>query len=144
MHNESRRHGIGDSAVVRPAGMPRCSLQGLVLSLVLVGNPVWSQVCDVQPSQASMVLANFQRVLKEGDFASAQDYAERSQRGLDQLANQARRCGCEPARTGFESAAAEMRTARFADSRKALHAVVERATVTFDRAMAEQRRCAGG
>ncbi|MBL8493846.1 MAG: hypothetical protein KAX84_08780 [Burkholderiales bacterium] len=103
-----------------------------------------AQTCDIQPTQAQMVQANFQRIAKEGDFASAQDYAERARRGLDQLGAQARRCGCESAQAGFEDAAREMRQARLAESRAALRQVAERAAARFEAAMALQRACGGG
>lgn len=102
-----------------------------------------AQGCDSNPTQAPMVQANFQRVAKEGDFASALDYAERAQRGLDQLAAQARRCECTTAQTGFEAAAREMRRAKVAESRKVVRDITAKASALFDAAMAEQRKCAG-
>lgn len=90
-----------------------------------------------------MVQANFQRVAKEGDFASSLDYAERAQRGLDQLAAQARRCECAAAQIGFEAASREIRRAKFADSRKAVREIAAKANLLFDEAIVEQRRCAG-
>ena len=105
--------------------------------------PARAQTCDSQPTQAQMVRANFQRVAKEGDFAFTQDYAERAQRGLEQLAALARRCGCEAAQSGFEAAAGEMRRARVAESRKAVREVASRAETLFDAAMVEQKKCAG-
>ena len=118
----------------------QCVLLGLALFAFVL--PADAQTCDSQPTQAQMVRANFQRVAKEGDFASAQDYAERAQRGLDQLAAQARRCECGAAQIGFETAAREIRRAKLAESRKALREIVERATPLFDAAMVEQRKCA--
>lgn len=116
----------------------------LLLSTALIGAaPAAAQSCDARPSQGPFVQANFQRIAKEGDLASAQDFADRARRGLDQLATEARRCGCEAAQTSFEAAAAQMRLARSAESRKALREVTDRAAAQFDAAMAEQRKCAG-
>lgn len=113
----------------------------LALLIALLPAAAVGQTCDIQPTQAQMVQANFQRIAKEGDFASAQDYAERARRGLDQLGAQARRCGCDAAQAGFEAAAKAMRAARLAESRKALRDVAERVAKQFDDAMAEQRKC---
>lgn len=117
-------------------------LRVLALLLSLSPSLAAAQSCDEQPTQAQMVEANYQRIAKEGDFASAQDFAERARRGLDQLAAQARRCGCEAAQQGFEAAAKEMRRARTAESRKALREIAVRSASLFDGAMREQRRCA--
>lgn len=105
--------------------------------------PARALACDSKPTQAQMVQANFQRVAKEGDFASALDYAERAGRGLEQLAALARRCDCVAARSGFEAAASELRRAKVAESRKAVREVAERAAALFDAAMLELRKCAG-
>jgi ATP/maltotriose-dependent transcriptional regulator MalT len=102
-----------------------------------------AQGCDARPQQSQFVQANFQRIAIEGDLASAQDFADRARRGLDQLASEARRCGCEAAQTRFEAAAAQMRLARSAESRKALREVTQQAVTQFDAAMAEQRKCGG-
>jgi len=118
-----------------------CLLPCVALLSSLLPVEAGAQTCDIQPTQAQMVQANFQRIAKEGDFASALDYAERARRGLDQLGAQARRCGCEAAQAGFEAAAKEMRNARVAESRKALRELVERVSQQFDGAMAEQRKC---
>jgi Xaa-Pro aminopeptidase len=115
----------------------------LALLIALLPAAAVGQTCDIQPTQAQMVQANFQRIAKEGDFASAQDYAERARRGLDQLGAQARRCGCESAQTGFEDAAREMRKTRLAESRAALRQVAERASAAFEAAMVLQRVCGG-
>lgn len=122
---------------------------GIALAGVLLGAalsaaalPANAQICDSKPTQAQMVQTNFQRVAKEGDFASTLDYAERAQRGLEQLAAQARRCECVAAQTGFAAAANEMRRAKIAESRKAVREVAARAAALFDAAMVEQRRCA--
>lgn len=125
---------------VRRSG-PYVVLPAAALLLALLPVAGGAQTCDIQPTQAQMVQANFQRIAKEGDFASALDYAERARRGLDQLGAQARRCGCESAQAGFEAAAKEMRAARLAESRKALRDLVERVSKQFDAAMAEQRKC---
>jgi hypothetical protein len=117
------------------------ALLGFALSAVAL--PARAQSCDSRPVQAQMVQANFQRLAKEGDFASTLDYAERAQRGLEQLAAQARRCACEAAQYGFDEAAGEMRRAKVADSRMAVREVAARAAARFDVAMAEQRKCAG-
>ncbi len=105
--------------------------------------PAFAQSCESRPVQAQMVQLNFQRVAKEGDFASALDYAERAQRGLEQLAAQARRCACEAAQHGFDEAAGEIRRAKAADSRTAVREVAARAAARFDAAMIEQRKCTG-
>jgi hypothetical protein len=105
--------------------------------------PAFAQSCESRPVQAQMVQLNFQRIAKEGDFASTLDYAERAQRGLEQLAAQARRCACEAAQHGFDEAAGEMRRARVADSRMAVREIAARAAARFDAAMADQRKCAG-
>lgn len=115
----------------------------LGIALLAAVLPARAQTCDSQPTQAQMVRANFQRVAKEGDFASTQDYAERAQRGLEQLAAQARRCGCAAAQSGFEEAAREMQRAKVAQSRKAVREVADRAATLFDAAMVEQKKCAG-
>lgn len=117
------------------------ALLGLALSTAAL--PARGQSCESRPNQAQMVQANFQRVAKEGDLVSALDYAERAQRGLEQLAAQARRCGCEAAQRRFEEAAGEMRRAKAAESRMVVREVATRAAATFDSAMAEQRKCAG-
>lgn len=115
----------------------------LGFALFAAGLPARAQSCEIRPVQAQMVQANFQRLAKEGDFASTLDYAERAQRGLEQLAAQARRCACEAAQHGFDEAAGEMRRAKVADSRVAVREVAARAAARFDAAMVEQRRCAG-
>lgn len=115
----------------------------LGLALFTATLPARAQSCESRPNQAQMVQANFQRVAKEGDLVSAQDYAERTQRGLEQLAAQARRCGCDAAQRRFEEAAGEMRRAKASDSRKAMSEVATHAAATFDSGMAEQRKCAG-
>lgn len=117
------------------------ALLGLALSTAAL--PARAQSCEGRSNQAQMVQANFQRVAKEGDLVSALDYAERAQRGLEQLAAQARRCGCEAAQRRFEEAAGEMRRAKAAESRMVVREVATRAAATFDSAMAEQRKCAG-
>lgn len=115
----------------------------LVIGLAVATLPARAETCDAQPAQAQLVQANFQRVAKEGDFASTQDYAERAQRGLAQLAAQARRCGCDAAQAAFDAAAVEMRLAKVAESRKAVREIADRATAMFDAGMVEQRKCAG-
>lgn len=137
-----RRVLLSASARSRATGFAK---PGLLLGLAVFGvmPNAFSQSCDGQPTQAQMVQANFQRVAKEGDLASALDYAERAQRGLDQLAAHARRCECAAAQADFEAASREMRRAKLAQSRTAVRDVAAKTTVLFDAAMAELRRCAG-
>lgn len=122
----------------------RQSVAWLLLSTALAaGTEAAAQGCDARPPQSQFVQANFQRIAIEGDIATAQDFADRARRGLDQLASEARRCGCEAAQTNFEEAAARMRLARSAESRKNLREVTQQAVTQFDAAMAEQRKCGG-
>ncbi|MGB7990898.1 MAG: hypothetical protein WCF44_15980 [Candidatus Methylophosphatis roskildensis] len=122
----------------------RRRIAGVTLGIALAAAlPAGAQTCESPPTQAHLVQGNFQRVAKEGDFVTARDYAERTWRGLDQLAAQARRCGCAAAQSGFEAAASEMRLTKGTDTRKDLRAVADKAFALFEGAMAEQRKCAG-
>ena len=122
----------------------RRRIAGVTLGIALAAAlPAGAQTCESPPTQAHLVQGNFQRVAKEGDFVTARDYAERTWRGLDQLAAQARRCGCAAAQSGFEAAASEMRLTKATDTRKDLRAVADKAFALFEGAMAEQRKCAG-
>ena len=122
----------------------RRRIAGVTLGIALAAAlPAGAQTCESPPTQAHLVQGNFQRVAKEGDFVTARDYAERTWRGLDQLAAQARRCGCAAAQGGFEAAASEMRLTKATDTRKDLRAVADKAFALFEGAMAEQRKCAG-
>jgi len=116
---------------------------GLCLATALAAPAVaHAQGCDARPAQSQFVKDNLRRAGSEADLATAQDVADRARRGLDQLAIGAARCGCALAQSRFDAAAAEVRRARDAESRKELRDIVARALPVFDEAMAALRDCA--
>lgn len=136
-------NALPSKSTASPITRQRIAAVTLGFVLLAAALPVRGQSCESPPTQAHLVQGNFQRVAKEGDFVTARDYAERTWRGLDQLAAQARRCGCLAAQSGFEEAAIEMRRTKAAETRKDLRAVADKSLALFDSAMAEQRKCAG-
>jgi len=115
-----------------------------VLGAVLcaVTAPAQAQRCDARPPQSQFAREDLRRAVTEGDLATAQDFADRARRGLDQLAGVAARCACAPAQSKFEAASAQVRRARDAESRRELRDVVTGAAPMFDDAMLELRNCA--
>ncbi len=105
--------------------------------------PALPQGCDPRPQQIQFATDDLRRAGSEADLAIAQDFADRARRELDQLASGAARCGCEPAQTRFEVAAAQMRQARDAESRGDLRGIVAKTVSLFDEAMAALKDCAG-
>ena len=115
-----------------------------VLGAVLcaVTAPAQAQRCDARPPQSQFAREDLRRAVTEGDLATAQDYADRARRGLDQLAGVATRCGCAVAQAKFEATSAQVRHARDAESRRELRDVITAAVPMFDDAMMELRNCA--
>lgn len=101
-----------------------------------------AQGCDARPPQSQFVKENLRRAGAEADLATAQDVADRARRGLDQLATGAERCGCALAQSRFDAAAAQVRKARDAESRRQLRDIVALTLPLFDEAMAALRDCA--
>ena len=103
--------------------------------------PALAQRCDARPPQSQFARDDLRRAVVEGDLATAQDFADRARRGLDQLAGVAARCACAPAQSKFEAASAQVRRARDLESRRELRQVVTGAVPMFDDAMLELRHC---
>jgi hypothetical protein len=122
----------------------RQNLIRAVLGAVLcaVTAPAQAQRCDPRPPQSQFAREDLRRAATEGDLATAQDFADRARRGLDQLAGVATRCACAPAQAKFEAASAQVRHARDAESRRELRDVITGAVPMFDGAMLELRNCA--
>lgn len=117
---------------------------GLVVAAALAAPSLaLSQACDPRAPHAQFARDNLRRATAEGDLATAQDYADRARRQMEQLARGAERCGCTSAQPHFAAAAAELRKARDAESRRQLREVVGRAQPLFDGAMSDLRGCAG-
>jgi hypothetical protein len=102
-----------------------------------------AQGCDARPQQSQFAREDLKRAGTEPDLVIAQDFADRARRELEQLATGAARCGCAPAQARFEAAAAEVRRARDAETRRDLRDSVARTVPLFDGAMAALRECAG-
>lgn len=101
-----------------------------------------AQSCDSRPAQSHFAREDLRRAVSEGDFATAQDFSDRARRELEQLASIATRCGCAPAQSRFEAAAAQVHHARDAETRRELRDTVKQTIQLFDEAMLELRACA--
>lgn len=113
----------------------------LLLALVCVQSPAQAQVCDPRSSQSQITRENLLRASMDGDFPTAQDYADRGRRNLDQLAASAGRCDCPAAQARFEAAAGVARQSLDADNRKDLRAIVTRAVTAFEDGMGKLKEC---
>lgn len=100
-----------------------------------------AQDCHARWPQIQYARDDLQRAFTEGDLASAQDYADRARRRFDNLAVQAARCECPPAAARFEEAAAGLRRAQEAESRKELREVAAGAKAMFEAAQAQLEGC---
>lgn len=121
---------------------PRQLLPLLLLALVCVHSPARAQACDPRSSQSQITRENLLRASMDGDFPTAQDYADRGRRNLDQLAATAGRCDCPAAQARFEAAAGVARRALDTDNRKDLRAVATQAIAAFEDGMAKLKECA--
>lgn len=92
--------------------------------------------------QINFVQDNLHRVTIEGDLATAQDFADRARRQLDQLAGSARRCGCPPAQAKFEELVLELRRAQRLDNRKELRELAARVKLGFKDGVESLKTCA--
>lgn len=128
----------------RRSGRAQCNVAALLAALWMAAPmPALPQGCDPRPQQSHFAMDNLRRAGSEADLAIAQDFADRARRELDQLASGAARCDCEPAQTRFEAAAAQLRQAREAESRRDLRGIVAKTVPLFDEAMAALKDCAG-
>jgi hypothetical protein len=139
-----RQYPSRDSKMASQRLTLRQNLIRAVLGAVLcaVTAPALAQRCDARPPQSQFAREDLRRAVSEGDLATAQDYADRARRGLDQLAGVATRCGCAVAQAKFEATSAQVRHARDAESRRELRDVITAAVPMFDDAMMELRNCA--
>lgn len=101
-----------------------------------------AQSCDSRPAQSHFAREDLRRAVSDGDFATAQDFSDRARRELEQLASIAVRCGCGPAQSRFEAAAAQVHQARDAETRRELRKTVNETIRLFDEAMQALRHCA--
>lgn len=119
------------------------ALLGLLLvSLLSAPTVVRAVACDPRAPHVQIARDNLRRAASEGDLATAQDYADRARRQMEQLARGAERCGCDAAKPLFETAAAELRKARDSESRRDLRDAVGRMLPRFEAALDTLRRCA--
>ncbi len=116
---------------------------GMVLAAALSAPAfAFALSCDARAPHIQFARDNLRRAASEGDLPTAQDYADRARRQLEQLARGAERCGCAPAQPRFEAAAAQLRKARDAESRRQVRDIVGRVLPQFEEAMAVLRGCA--
>lgn len=117
-------------------------LAGLLCLVFFPATAVHAQQCDPRMPQINFVQDNLHRVTIEGDLATAQDFADRARRQLDQLAGSARRCGCPPAQAKFEELVLELRRAQRLDNRKELRELAARAKLGFKDGVESLKTCA--
>ncbi len=122
-------------------GKPAMTFRFVLLTLTLASTLVQAQVCDPRSSQSQITRENLLRASKDGDFPTAQDYADRSRRNLDQLAAGSGRCGCPAAQTRFEAAAGIARLALDADKRQDLRTSITQAITAFEDGMGKLKEC---
>ena len=114
----------------------------VLLTLTLASTLVQAQVCDPRSSLSQITREYLLRASKDGDLPTAQDYADRSRRNLDQLAAGSGRCGCPAAQSRFEAAAGIARLSLDADNRKDLRASITQAITGFEDGMGKLKDCA--
>lgn len=126
----------------------RCASVGRHIALVATAlmamlsvGPAMAQDCDARSPQLQFAREDLQRAANEGDLASAQDYADRARRRFDNLATLAARCDCPSAASKFEAAAAGMRRAQDAESRKELRETAIEARALFEAAQTQLQSC---
>jgi hypothetical protein len=119
------------------------AVAGMMLAAALLAPSVaFALACDARAPHVQFARDNLRRAASEGDLPTAQDYADRARRQMEQLARGAERCGCPVAQPVFEAAAAELRKARDAESRRQVRDIVARVQPRFEEAMAALRACA--
>ncbi|MBL8482229.1 MAG: hypothetical protein JNJ60_08545 [Rhodocyclaceae bacterium] len=92
-------------------------------------------------TELQFVKDGLQRAASEGDLVTAQDYADRVRRLLDQLSTAAVRCDCPPARDKFSAAAAAARRAAEQEQRRDLRTAVADTRTLFDEAYEAFKNC---
>jgi hypothetical protein len=110
--------------------------------LLALAGAAQAQQCDPRLPQVAFVQENLQRAATEGDLPTAQDFADRSRRQMDQLAGAARRCGCATAQTKFEELTLELRRAQGIEARKELRELIGRTKLGVGDAVAALKSCA--
>lgn len=120
----------------------RCFAQAATALMTMLSlGPAIAQNCDARWPQLQFARDDLQRATNEGDLASAQDYADRARRRFDNLAALAARCDCPSAASKFEEAAAGMRRAQDAESRKELRETATGARTLFEAAQTQLQSC---
>lgn len=120
------------------AGLLRSLLPVLLIALASGSR---AQVCDPRSSQSQIAREDLHRAAVDGDFPTAQDYADRGRREMDQLTVSADRCACPAARAYFEAASKLARESLEVDNRRDLRLLVGQAERAFEEAMTRLKEC---
>ena len=114
----------------------------LILAALSATGAARAETCDPRWPQIQFVHDGLQRVLKEADFAIAQDYSERVKRELKHLGEMSGRCACPAAKKHFVKAADEAHEALFAESKADLRNSIKRVLPPLDDAIKALKQCA--
>jgi hypothetical protein len=121
----------------RIAGYGSIGIIGLVAAIGVAG----AQTCDPRWPTVQFARDDLQRAATEGDLPTAQDYADRTRREFNHLAELSTRCGCTDAAAQFEAAAKQIRPAVGAESRRALRDIAVAVKPVLDAGLAKLQEC---